>query len=519
MSIAEFSGALKNRAVAQWFTKENNARDATKLSNVNIISNPTSMYRDEEQTIEKTAFILSKDTLLSMVKRFKPNIENPIAETDRLFDIIKTKSQTSRTSRKELPVNITTRDDTGKVISKVSVDSMVYFPQIGFSNITNILNELLDIKGDTLSKEYEKGHVFSLATRLMEKTQKRLSASLRSTITSESTSSEDKASTISALNTLEKTYSNLLEYYNRLDRDSANIKSTVVNTDIDIYADYDKRIDRRGNNKYLVEMQLKSVNQRSADEVREGLKYIRKIFSPSTASAGPQAIAAQIDKLLGTYNKQGVATNIVTDDIFRQQLVNLKGSPSFTNMILTALTSTIRGTSVDQVYTMSSKKVATNKQSQTVGVDTKLLRAYREDNKSKIQELKKNISKIRSAKLVSARLENIRKPSTNLTSLQNLINSQLQDVISANMGDGGSRNTLNYRTGRFAASAAVERMSESRAGMITAFYTYMKNPYQTFEPGYRQGSPKSRDPKLLIAKSIREIAATKVGNSLRAVSI
>jgi hypothetical protein len=46
----------------------------------------------------------------------------------------------------------------------------------------------------------------------------------------------------------------------------------------------------------------------------------------------------------------------------------------------------------------------------------------------------------------------------------------------------------------------------------------MKNPYQTFEPGYRQGSPKTRDPKLLIAASIREIAATKVGNKLRAVS-
>lgn len=30
---------------------------------------------------------------------------------------------------------------------------------------------------------------------------------------------------------------------------------------------------------------------------------------------------------------------------------------------------------------------------------------------------------------------------------------------------------------------------------------------------------KTRDPKLLIAKSIREIAATKVGNRLRAVSV
>ena len=104
-----------------------------------------------------------------------------------------------------------------------------------------------------------------------------------------------------------------------------------------------------------------------------------------------------------------------------------------------------------------------------------------------------------------------------LTSLQNLINTHLQDVISANMGSGSSRNILNYQTGRFAASAKVERMSESREGMITAFYSYMKNPYQTFEPSFRQGSPKTRDPKLLIASSIREIAASKVGNRMRAV--
>jgi len=108
---------------------------------------------------------------------------------------------------------------------------------------------------------------------------------------------------------------------------------------------------------------------------------------------------------------------------------------------------------------------------------------------------------------------------TSLTNLQNLINQQLQDVVSANMGDGNSRNLLNYRTGRLASSAKVEYMSESRAGMITAFYSYMKNPYATFSDGGKQSSPRSRDPKLLISKSIREIAATQVGNRLRAVNI
>lgn len=106
-----------------------------------------------------------------------------------------------------------------------------------------------------------------------------------------------------------------------------------------------------------------------------------------------------------------------------------------------------------------------------------------------------------------------------LVSLQNLINSQLQNVISANMGDGSSKRVLNYRTGRLAVSAKVESLTQSREGMITAFYSYMKNPYSTFSEGGAQQHPRTRDPKLLIAKSIREIAATKVANRLRAVAL
>lgn len=123
------------------------------------------------------------------------------------------------------------------------------------------------------------------------------------------------------------------------------------------------------------------------------------------------------------------------------------------------------------------------------------------------------------SKVLKSKLPVVQKEHYSLISLQNLINSQLQDVVSANMGDGSSKNILNYRTGRLASSAKVEHMSESRAGMITAFYSYMKNPYATFSDGGKQASPKSRDPKLLISKSIREIAQQQVANRLRAVAI
>jgi hypothetical protein len=111
-------------------------------------------------------------------------------------------------------------------------------------------------------------------------------------------------------------------------------------------------------------------------------------------------------------------------------------------------------------------------------------------------------------------------PSTNnLTSLQSLLDRHLQDVVSANMGNGSDKKVLNYRTGRLAASAKVSHLTQSRTGMISAFYTYMRNPYGTFSEGGDQQYPKSRDPKILIGNSIKEIAATLVGNRLRAVLI
>lgn len=107
----------------------------------------------------------------------------------------------------------------------------------------------------------------------------------------------------------------------------------------------------------------------------------------------------------------------------------------------------------------------------------------------------------------------------NLTSLQNLLNASLVEQVKRNMGNGTRSDILNLRTGRFAESVEVTRMTESRQGMITAFYTYMKNPYATFSVGGRQEYPRSRDPKLLIAKSIREIAAQQVSNRLRSVLV
>lgn len=64
---------------------------------------------------------------------------------------------------------------------------------------------------------------------------------------------------------------------------------------------------------------------------------------------------------------------------------------------------------------------------------------------------------------------------------------------------------LNYRTGRFASSVRVVDAVLTPQGFPSFGYTYQKNPYQTFEPGYAMGSV-DRDPRKLIDRTMREIA-------------
>jgi hypothetical protein len=87
------------------------------------------------------------------------------------------------------------------------------------------------------------------------------------------------------------------------------------------------------------------------------------------------------------------------------------------------------------------------------------------------------------------------------------------------MGRGDRRDVLNLRSGRFAESVRVEKLTQGREGTVTAYYNYMRNPYATFSAGGRQEQPRSRDPKLLISRSIREVAIQAKITRLRAVLV
>ena len=97
-----------------------------------------------------------------------------------------------------------------------------------------------------------------------------------------------------------------------------------------------------------------------------------------------------------------------------------------------------------------------------------------------------------------------RQSTVSIAALMGLINARINDAVAENMGPP----RLENRTGRFAASVRITDVTKTRKGFPSVGYTYQRDPYQVYEStsGSRFGSLE-RDPRTLIDKSIREIAA------------
>ncbi len=183
--------------------------------------------------------------------------------------------------------------------------------------------------------------------------------------------------------------------------------------------------------------------------------------------------------------------------------LNIGASPSFLEYLNQAVMDSLNGK-----VTPSQLKTSNASKNTKLPLPANLV--SKTTSKLKVQTKKANIK---------VKLESKTNVPFSAANLQALLDAQLVQKVKENMGNGNRKDILNLRTGRFAESVKVERISISREGMITAFYNYMRNPYATFSQGGRQQNPRSRDPKLLISKSIREIAQEKIINRLRAVLV
>ena len=182
----------------------------------------------------------------------------------------------------------------------------------------------------------------------------------------------------------------------------------------------------------------------------------------------------------------------VLDFIEKYPLENLEGSDS----IKTRKRKEVLHKTLDPFKKLKNVKVTTEnikiKES-----NTKVSKSY----KSKVTGKSKKIGSI--GAIGATKIKRSKRPKKSIVSLIGILNAKLPRTVQKNMG----APALVNRTGRFASSVRVTDVAITPKGFPSIGYTYQLGPYQTFEPGYAQGST-DRDPRTLIDKSIREIAAS-----------
>jgi hypothetical protein len=308
----------------------------------------------------------------------------------------------------------------------------------------------------------------------------------------------------------------------------ADYLSSNIKLNLELFSNTTKIIYDKDGPKVSVETQLSLSNQEIGRKLAASSRYLNQLLDAAKTTAvradavtagkemqkfltSLKPLADEVNILAQTLknsdvqipaNVQKVVDDILSDNITVQRLLSTEGSDPALTSIIKTIGSIFDGKKIPNKQVSGSKDKAVS-QVKAKG---------RPKQTVVIAPIKKKQVQVRASQGAITKVSSI-------ISLQNLINANLHDQIKKNMGTGTRKDVLNYRSGRFAESAKVERLSESRQGMITAFYSYMKNPYATFSRGGRQDRPYTRDPKLLISKSIRELAGAQVANRMRAVLV
>lgn len=462
MSIKDFSEALKSQAYKAWFQR---------LSTDNILKTSASDLRKNELGEEFNSFYISKDTVKDVLTKLY-DAEVPQEEIDSVF--------------KKLKATVYRR---GKAAAKLIQEPYVkgealYFPRISFDQITGILGKgfedaLEKNKGKKISDYFQKGHVYGIFPKKVGIITKSLAAN-------QTIDAKSKALLLGVLGDLEK-------QLEEEDLATSNLKTNSF----ELYAKYAKKP-----SKYLVELQLKEVNEAAGRSQVLVSKAIRKFLNPGAVTFAKEG-GIKFSEGAGEQRLQEVISSNA------EKLLGTKGSPSYLELLEEYITDTIKtGNAKEKQYSIPAAKIGKSKSAK---VDTSAYTKKVKEDKAKVKKLKATIAAMPTKPAVEL--------ATSFTNLQLILERSIREEVQRNMGSGTATKVLNYRTGRFADSVKIERLSQSRAGMISVFYSYMKNPYATFSDGGVQQYPKSRDPKLLISKSIREIAAREAYTNLRAINV
>ena len=189
-----------------------------------------------------------------------------------------------------------------------------------------------------------------------------------------------------------------------------------------------------------------------------------------------------------------IVRKFFTQTITAQGLVDMEGSRSLRQQIEDVIVDPL-------VKASKNKRIKTTAKRRAVAP-----KAGRK--KAPSQKLKAGTAVI-AAKRKAAKKSFARKPAKDtqrsMFSVIALINEKLPTAVQKNMREPALEN----RSGRFANSVRIMEVTETRKGFPSLGYTYDKDPYEVFEQG-RGRAPwanANRDPRALIDKSIREVAA------------
>lgn len=193
----------------------------------------------------------------------------------------------------------------------------------------------------------------------------------------------------------------------------------------------------------------------------------------------------------------------------RTDLVNLKGSKSMRELIKDSVSESITESLKTGIPSKIKPKKVVSK-TKTVGTTGKNSTAKSTGKKGSVKSNSK--SSLHAPKI--PQLRDTKGHFTSPTKLQTLMQQMLHDTIKDNM----QRPNLHYQSGRFAKSVKVEGITRARDGALTAFLSYMRYPYATFEAGGAQGH-KGYYPSRLINQSAREIAMKLTKERFTAVTV
>ena len=116
----------------------------------------------------------------------------------------------------------------------------------------------------------------------------------------------------------------------------------------------------------------------------------------------------------------------------------------------------------------------------------------------------RKVTKARKPTLTRGVVTKAKQSTVSTATLLGILNSRINDVVANNMGAPRLENV----SGRFAGSVRIVDIAKTTKGFPSVGYTYMREPYGVYEStsGSRFSSIE-RDPRILIDRSIREIAA------------